>query len=130
MLLETERTPEREARAVVNQDFESEGCAGGYEALPKGLDGTAPDALPTEGPRHEELAEANIAVVGPEQPVRDGLGIDLEKGGPVLGHQPAAHSLFEFGNRHRVRGLLVLDELPVQLGEKREVFGGRFAKMH
>jgi hypothetical protein len=59
--LETERTPEREARAVVNQDFESEGCAGGYEALPKGLDGTAPDALPTEGPRHEELAEVRVS---------------------------------------------------------------------
>jgi len=130
VLLETERTPEREARAVVNQDFESEGCAGGYEALPKGLDGTAPDALPTEGPRHEELAEVNTTLVGPEEPVRDGLGIDFEDYGPVLGHQPAAHSRFEFGNRHRVRGLLVLDELPVQLGKKRKVIGGRFAKLH
>ena len=130
MLLETERTPEREAGAVVNQDFESEGCARGYEALPKGLDGTAPDALATESPRHEELAKVNATLVGPEQPVRDRLGIDFEDYGPVLGHQPAAHSRFEFGNRHRVRGPLVLDELPVQLGKKREVIGGRFAKLH
>jgi hypothetical protein len=131
VVLETQSPPEGDARTVVNEHLEREVPARGHITPSEGLEGTPPDAPPPKPPADEELPEVNAAAFSrPEDGIRDRLGVDFEEKRPVLGRQPGAHSLLELSDRHGVRGPLILDELEIQLGEERKVFGGRFAKVH